>query len=120
MTDSTEAFCDLDELLERDGREDAVAKNLGTTTVQGERAVRIEQTEGSQREVLTIRVAEPHYVLRIEESEVDHFRFSDIDEEATIQAPTPTWCSTSTSCSPACRAAESVPRHPRAVRRSPS
>nr|WP_281367189.1 serine/threonine-protein kinase [Nocardioides kongjuensis] len=89
MTDSTEAFCDLDELLERDGREDAVAKNLGTTTVQGERAVRIEQTEGSQREVLTIRVAEPHYVLRIEESEVDHFEFSDIDEEATIQAPDP-------------------------------
>ncbi|GAA4105578.1 hypothetical protein [Nocardioides kongjuensis] len=39
--------------------------------------------------MLTIRVAEPHYVLRIEESEVDHFEFSDIDEEATIQAPDP-------------------------------
>jgi hypothetical protein len=89
MTDTTEAFCDLDELLERDGREDAVAKSLGTTTVHGEKGVRIEQSEGSQREVLTIRVAEPHYVLRIDESEVDHFEFSDIDEKVTIEAPDP-------------------------------
>jgi hypothetical protein len=89
MTDTTEAFCDLDELLERDGREDAVARSLGTATVNGERGVRIEQTEGSQREVLTIRVAEPHYVLRIDESEVDHFELSDIDESASIEAPDP-------------------------------
>ncbi|WGY02451.1 serine/threonine-protein kinase [Nocardioides sp. QY071] len=89
MADSTEAFCDLDELLERDGREDAVAKNLGTTTVGGEKGVRIEQTEGTEREVLTIRVAEPHYVLRIDESEVDHFEFSEIDKDATIEAPDP-------------------------------
>ncbi|GAA1517617.1 serine/threonine-protein kinase [Nocardioides humi] len=89
MTDSTEAVCDLDELLERDGRENAEAKVLDTTEVGGDRAVRVEQSEGSQREVLTIRVAEPHYVLRIDESDVDHFEFSEIDEEATIEAPDP-------------------------------
>lgn len=89
MADSTEAFCDLDELLERDGREDAAAKSLGATSLGGERAVRIEQTEGSEREVLTIRVAEPHYVLRIDESEVDHFEFSEHDREVAIEAPDP-------------------------------
>lgn len=89
MTDSTETFCDLDELLERDGREDAAAKSLGTTTLGGEKAVRIEQTEGAEREVLTIRVAEPHYVLRIDESEVDHFEFSELDRDVTIEAPDP-------------------------------
>lgn len=89
MTDTTEGFCDLDELLERDGREDAAAKRLGTTEVGGEEAVRIEQAEGSDREVLTIRIDEPHYVLRIDESDVDHFEFSEIDEDATIEAPDP-------------------------------
>ena len=47
----------------------------------------MEQTEGAQREVLDVRVDEPHYLMRIEESEVDHFEFSDFDEDVTIEEP---------------------------------
>lgn len=87
LLESTEAFCDLDEFLERDGREDATATQVGTSSVGGEETVRIEQTEGSQREVLDVRVDEPHYLMRIEESDVDHFEFSDFDEDVTIEKP---------------------------------
>ncbi|MCX6398343.1 MAG: serine/threonine-protein kinase [Propionibacteriales bacterium] len=87
LLESTEAFCDLDEFLERDGRENAEAKDLGEGEVGGQKTVRIEQAEGSQREVLDVRVAEPHYLLRIEESDVDHFEFADFDKEVAIKAP---------------------------------
>ncbi len=87
LLESTEAFCDLDEFLERDGREDATAAQVGTSSVGGQETVRVEQVEGSQREVLDVRVDEPHYLMRIEESEVDHFEFSDFDEDVTIEKP---------------------------------
>lgn len=87
LLESTEAFCDLDEFLERDGREDATATRIGTSSVSGQETVQVEQTEGAQREVLDVRVDEPHYLMRIEESEVDHFEFSDFDEDVTIEEP---------------------------------
>lgn len=87
LLDSTEAFCDLDEFLERDGRENADAKRVGAGRVGGEETVRIEQSQGSQREVVDVRVAAPHYLMRIEESDVDHFEFSDFDEDTAIQKP---------------------------------
>lgn len=87
LRESTEAFCDLDEFLERDGREDADTRRLGTGRVDGEETVRIEQSEGSRREVVDVRAAAPHYLMRIEESEIDHFEFSDFDEEVAIEKP---------------------------------
>lgn len=87
LLESTEAFCDLDEFLERDGREDATATQLGTSSISGEETVQVELTEGSQREVLDVRIEEPHYLMRIEESEVDRFEFSDFDEDVAIEKP---------------------------------
>lgn len=89
LLESTEAFCDLDEFLERDGREDADARALGSGEVDGEETVRIEQTEGTDREVLDVRVAEPHYLVGVEEGSEgeDRFRFSDFDSDVDIQAP---------------------------------
>ena len=87
LRDSTESFCDLDELLERDGRENAEAERVGTGRVGGEETVRIEQSEGGQSEVLDVRVAEPHYLMRIEESATDHFEFADFDADVTIEKP---------------------------------
>lgn len=87
LLESTEAFCDLDEFLERDGREGAEAKDLGEGRIGSEETVRVEQVDGSQSEILDVRVAEPHYLLRIEESETDRFEFSEFDEEVEIKAP---------------------------------
>ena len=87
LRESIEAFCDLDEFLERDGREDAVATNLGTEPIGGSEAVKVEQAEGSESEVLYIRVDEPHHLLRVEESAQDYFEFSDFDEDVEIRAP---------------------------------
>lgn len=87
LLESTEAFCDLDEFLERDGREDATATQLGTSSVGGHDTVQVEQVEGAQREVLDVRVDEPHYLMRIKESDVDHFEFSDFDKDVTIEKP---------------------------------
>lgn len=87
LRDSTEGFCDLDEFLERDGRENAEARRIGTGRVDGEETVRIEQSEGGQREVVDVRSAAPHYLMRIEESDVDHFEFSDFDKEVAIEKP---------------------------------
>ncbi len=87
LLESTEAFCDLDEFLERDGREDATATQLGTSSISGEETVQVELTEGSQREVLDVRVEEPHYLMRIEESDVDRFEFSDFDKDVAIEKP---------------------------------
>jgi serine/threonine protein kinase len=87
LLESTEDFCDLDEFLERDGREDAESTDLGAGEVRGEETVRIEQTQGSQREVLDVRVAEPHYLLSVEEMGEDRFEFSDFDADVDIEAP---------------------------------
>uniref|UniRef100_UPI003F4C6ED3 hypothetical protein n=1 Tax=Nocardioides sp. SYSU DS0651 TaxID=3415955 RepID=UPI003F4C6ED3 len=87
LKESTEAFCDLDEFLERDGREDATVSGLGRGRVDDQESVKVEQSAGPQREVLYIRVAEPHYLLRVEESDVDYFEFSAFDAEVDIQPP---------------------------------
>lgn len=87
LLETTDAFCDLDEFLERDGREGATQTSLGEKLVGDDDAVKIEQAEGEEREVLYVRLAEPHYLLRIEESDVDFFEFSDFDKEAEIKAP---------------------------------
>lgn len=87
LLESTEAFCDLDEFLERDGREDATATRVGTSSIGGQETVQVELAEGSQREVLDVRVEEPHYLMRIEESEVDRFEFSDFDKDVAIEKP---------------------------------
>ena len=87
MVDSTEAFCDLDEFLERDGREGAEADSLGEADVHKKRAAKIEQHEGTQSEILFVQVAEPHYLLRVEESADDYFEFSDFDQDVDINKP---------------------------------
>lgn len=87
MLDSTEAFCDLDEFLERDGREGAEADSMGVADVNKDEAAKIEQHEGTQSEILYVRVAEPHYLLRVEESADDYFEFSDFDQEIDINKP---------------------------------
>lgn len=87
MTESIEAFCDLDELLERDGRENATATLLETTELDGTPVVRVEQATSGQREVLTIRAEAPHHVLRIDENDDAFFTFSELDEDVDITAP---------------------------------
>ncbi|MDN5745027.1 MAG: hypothetical protein L0H31_07890, partial [Nocardioidaceae bacterium] len=87
LRDSTEAFCDLDEFLERDGREDASADKAGVATVNDSQAAKVKQHEGSQSEILFVQVAEPHYLLRVEESEKDYFEFSDFDQKDDITKP---------------------------------
>ena len=39
--------------------------------------------------MLDVRIDEPHYLMRIEESDVDHFEFSDFDKDVTIEKPAP-------------------------------
>ncbi|WP_141014673.1 serine/threonine-protein kinase [Nocardioides sambongensis] len=88
MRSALRPVCDLDRFFERDGREDAVAQTEGVEEVSGKDAVKVTQSEGSQSETLYVQVEEPHYLLRLEESGVDVFEFSDFDMDVEITAPT--------------------------------
>lgn len=90
FTDDPEQFatvCDLDEFLERDGRDGATATNEGVATVQGEDAVKIHLQEGSNMETYFVMVAEPHYLLRLNEAEQAWFEYSEFDEDVSIELP---------------------------------
>jgi hypothetical protein len=85
--DSLMGVCDLDEFLERDGRGDAVATQEGTTEVRGEEAVRIRLEQGPNRETYYVMLAEPHYLLRLDETEDAWFQYSEFDEQFEIELP---------------------------------
>jgi serine/threonine protein kinase len=85
--DQFEEVCDLDEFLERDGRDGATATNEGVVTVQGQDAVEIHLAEGANRESYFVMVAEPHYLLRIDETEQAWFEYSRFDEMTAIELP---------------------------------
>ncbi|TYL49834.1 serine/threonine protein kinase [Nocardioides sp. BGMRC 2183] len=87
MRPALRPVCDLDRFFERDGREDAVAETEGVEDVNGNDAVKVTQSDGNQSETLYVQVEEPHYLLRLEESGVDIFDFSDFDTEVEIVAP---------------------------------
>jgi len=82
-----EDVCDLDEFLERDERDGATATNEGVATVQGEDAVKIQLQEGSNQETYFVMVAEPHYMLRLNETERAWFEYSEFDEDVAIELP---------------------------------
>ncbi|WP_322937294.1 serine/threonine-protein kinase [Nocardioides bizhenqiangii] len=82
-----ESVCDLDEFLERDGRDGATATNEGVVSVQGEDAVKVRLQEGSKKETYYVMVAEPHYLLRLNETKRAWFEYSEFDEEVTIELP---------------------------------
>ena len=79
--------CDLDEFLERDGREGATATNEGVVSEQGQDAVKVHLAEGSNMETYYVMVAEPHYLLRIDEAEEAWFEYSAFDEDVDIDLP---------------------------------
>jgi len=79
-------ICDLNQLLSRPGREHADITDEGTTTVDGQKVVRIKESEGSAWDMLYVRVAAPHYLLRYDEVAAS-FRYSDFDKHVPIEAP---------------------------------
>jgi serine/threonine protein kinase len=85
--DQFASVCDLDEFLERDGREGATATNQGVVSVQGEDAVKIHLQEGSNEETYYVMVGEPHYLLRINETEDAWFEYSEFDETVEVELP---------------------------------
>ncbi|PWN03239.1 hypothetical protein DJ010_08965 [Nocardioides silvaticus] len=85
--DQFSKVCDLDEFLERDGRTGATATNEGLVTQQGEQAVKVHLAEGSTMETYYVMVAEPHYLLRIDEEEDAWFEYSAFDEPVDITLP---------------------------------
>ena len=85
--DQFSSVCDLDEFLERDGREGATATNEGVVSEQGEDAVKVHLAEGSNMETYYVMVAEPHYLLRIDEPEDAWFEYSAFDEAVDIDLP---------------------------------
>ena len=90
FTDDPEQFasvCDLDEFLERDGRDGATATNQGVVSVKGEDAVKVHLQEGSNEETYYVRVAEPHYLLRLDEAEDAWFEYAEFDEDVAIELP---------------------------------
>ncbi|UMG94475.1 serine/threonine-protein kinase [Nocardioides sp. TF02-7] len=85
--DQFASVCDLDELLERDNRGGATLTNEGVVTEQQQDAVRIRLEQGSQEETYYVMVAEPHYLLRIDESADASFTYSRFDEEFDPRLP---------------------------------
>lgn len=85
--DQFASVCDLDEFLERDGRSGATATNQGVVSVRGEDAVKVQLQEDSNRETYYVMVAEPHYLLRINEEEQAWFEYSEFDEDFSIELP---------------------------------
>jgi hypothetical protein len=90
FTDDPEQFasvCDLDEFLERDGREEATATTVGTSSVKGQEAVKVRLQEGTQAETYFVMVAEPHYLLRLDETKRAWFEYSEFNEPVDIELP---------------------------------
>jgi len=85
--DQFASVCDLDEFLERDGRQGATATNQGVVSVQGEEAVKIHLQEGANQETYYVMVGEPHYLLRINETENAWFEYSAFDEAVAVDLP---------------------------------
>ncbi|RHW25664.1 serine/threonine protein kinase [Nocardioides immobilis] len=79
--------CDLDEFLERDGREGATATNDGVATVRGEEVTKVRLQEGSNEETYFVMVDEPHYLLRLNEAKDAWFEYSEFDEPVDIELP---------------------------------
>ncbi len=90
FTDDPEQFasvCDLDEFLERDGREGATATHQGVVTVAGQDAVKVRLQEGASKETYYVMVEDPHYLLRINEAKHAWFAYSDFDAAVDIGLP---------------------------------
>ncbi|WP_183099814.1 serine/threonine-protein kinase [Nocardioides pelophilus] len=85
--DQFASVCDLDEFLERDGREGATATNQGVVSVQGEDAVKVHLQEGANEETYYVMVGAPHYLLRINETEDAWFEYSAFDEAVEVDLP---------------------------------
>ncbi|GAB4010969.1 serine/threonine-protein kinase [Nocardioides ultimimeridianus] len=81
--------CDLDKLLERDGRENATDTNEGIVRINGEDAVKVREEDNSSTawDIVYVRVAEPHYMVRTTDDQNDTFTFSEFDQESAITAP---------------------------------
>ncbi|HWU20890.1 MAG TPA: hypothetical protein VN088_05160, partial [Nocardioides sp.] len=81
--------CDLDKLLERDGRENATDTNEGIVQVNGEDAVKVREEDNSSTawDIVYVRVAEPHYMVRTTDDKNDTFTFSEFDQNSSITAP---------------------------------
>jgi hypothetical protein len=79
--------CDLDEFLERDGRQGATATNQGVVSVGGEKAVKVHLQDGPNEETYYVMVDDPHYLLRINEPEDAWFEYSQFDEAVDIELP---------------------------------
>ena len=85
--DQFESVCDLDDFLERDGRGGATATNGGVVSLRGEDAVKVHLQEGSNRETYFVMVADPHYLLRIDETRRAWFEYSEFDADVTVDLP---------------------------------
>ncbi|GAB3857219.1 hypothetical protein GCM10028801_15510 [Nocardioides maradonensis] len=81
--------CDLDKLLERDGRDHATDTNEGIVQVNGEDAVKVreEDNRSDAWDIVYVRVAEPHYMVRTTDDQDDTFTFSEFDARPAITAP---------------------------------
>ncbi len=87
--DSFTAFCDLDELFEGDGIDEAELTKEGEEEILEQPSVKLTQSnDDGSTSTVWVKADEPHYLLRVDESETDHFEYSDFDLEVDITAPT--------------------------------
>jgi hypothetical protein len=93
-TDSNFAqFCDLDAFFDNLFKDEEGAskyETTGTDEVDGEKVVKVEQSDDKGTSVGYVRIDGDHYLLKLERTEGDepgHLEFSDFDKEFDVTAP---------------------------------
>ncbi len=93
-TDSNFAqFCDLDAFFDNLFKNDADSsgyKTTGTDELDGDKVVKVEQTDDKGSSVGYVLVEDDHYLVKLERTEGDepgHLDFSDFDKEFDVTAP---------------------------------
>ena len=88
------SFCDLNGLLDQigDDQSDSKSKKGETEDVDGTEAIKLtrDAQEGGGTITVWVAVDDPHHILKVEQSGGDSpgsFKFSEFDEDASIEAP---------------------------------
>ena len=86
-------FCDLDAFFDNIFAEDDSSskyKTVGTDEIDGEKVVKVEQTDGKGSATGYVRIDGKHYLLKLERTEGDDpgkIEFSDFDKSFDVEAP---------------------------------
>lgn len=79
--------CDLDEFLERDGREGATFTAKGVEERRGQQVVKVEVSDPNDWEALYVSTSEPHYLVRLDEEGDHYFEYDDYNDVPLIEVP---------------------------------